>query len=81
MAISSGVRLTLNDVQSSELLAGAIVDVQDGQQFWNVEASRRFGDRWVVSLDMRLFQHIPSDSFFFGIAHDDFIQLQVARYF
>lgn len=79
--VFAGVRLTLNDVQSTAVLAGAIVDVKDGSRFWTVEASRRLGDRYTVSLDVRLFDGFASDSFFASIERDDFIQLQLARYF
>jgi hypothetical protein len=79
--VFAGFRLTPNDVQSTEFLAGAVVDVSDGSQFWNIEGSRRIGDRWRISIDARLFENLPSDSFFFSVAHDDFIQVQVARYF
>jgi hypothetical protein len=79
--VFAGFRLTLNDVQSTALLAGAIVDVKDGSRFWTVEASRRLGDRYTLSVDVRLFDGFASDSFFASIEQDDFIQIQLARYF
>jgi hypothetical protein len=53
-----GFRLTLNDAQSSDLLAGAVVDVRNGTTFWNVEASRRLFDSWRLEFEMRLFTFI-----------------------
>ena len=79
--VFAGFRWTRNDVQSTELLAGAIVDVKDGSRFWTVEASRRLGDRFKLSLDVRWFDGFASDSFFHSIIDDDFVQLQIARYF
>lgn len=76
-----GTRLALNDVQSTTLLAGAIVDVEDGSRFWTAEASRRLGDRFRVSLDVRVFEGFRRASFFHSIVKDDFVQLQVARFF
>jgi len=68
-------------VQSTVLLAGAIVDVEDGSRFWTVEASRRIGDRYKLSVDVRLFDGFARDSFFSSIEKDDFVQVQFARYF
>ena len=48
-----GARLTLNDVQSSELLASIAVDLDGGGESYNVEASRRFGDSWKLSIEAR----------------------------
>lgn len=79
--VFSGFRMTFNDVQSTELLAGVIVDVEDGSRFWTVEAARRLGDRFKVSLDLRRFDGFDDDSFFASIGQDDFVQLQIARYF
>jgi len=79
--VFAGFRLTLNDVQSTVLLAGAIVDVEDGSRFWTVEASRRIGDRYKLSVDVRLFDGFARDSFFSSIEKDDFVQVQFARYF
>ncbi len=79
--VFSGFRMTFNDVQSTELLAGIIVDVEDGSRFWTVESSRRLGDRFKISLDLRRFDGFASDSFFDSISQDDFVQVQVSRYF
>jgi hypothetical protein len=50
-----GVRLGFNDTQSTELQAGAIVDVFDGTTFGRLEASRRLGDHWRISADANIF--------------------------
>jgi len=76
-----GGRLALNDVQSTTLLAGAIVDVEDGSRFWTVEAARRLGDRFRLSVDVRLFDGFARESFFSSTVKDDFVQVQLARYF
>ena len=76
-----GVRFALNDPQSTEVLAGALVDRHSQSTFVNVEASRRFGDRWTVELEMRAFVNAPSSDVLFGLRRDDYVQLRVARYF
>ncbi|MBW2149143.1 MAG: hypothetical protein JRG73_11840 [Deltaproteobacteria bacterium] len=76
-----GARLALNDPQSTEVLAGAIVDRDTQATFANVEASRRFGDRWTIELEARAFINIQPSDVLFGLRRDDYVQIRVARYF
>lgn len=55
----AGARLGINDVASTEVNAGAIVDVIDGTVFAHLEGSRRLGDHWRVALDVNLFFGTP----------------------
>ena len=71
-----GTRLALNDVQSTQILAGAAVDHKSGASFLIVEASRRIGDRWTLDVEMRGFVNVPPDDLFlFGIRDDDYVQV------
>lgn len=79
--VFTGFRLTLNDEQSSELLAGVIVDVLGEGRFWNVEASRRIGSHWKLSADLRIFDSLSHDTLFAAINKDDFFQVSLAYYF
>jgi hypothetical protein len=76
-----GSRITWNDVQSSELLLGIIQDIETSEHSWNIEASRRIGQRWKASLEARFFNQSPSTSALFAYRNDDYIQLEIARYF
>jgi hypothetical protein len=77
-----GVRFALNDVQSSEVLAGAAVDRETGATFVNVEASRRFGQGWTLDLQYRGFVDVPqADRFLFGLRNDDYLQAEWAWHF
>lgn len=75
-----GSRLAMNDVESSELLAGFNYDLDYESTSFIVEASRRFGDNIKVSLDIRIFSDddVTSPSYLFR--KDDHIQL-TAQYF
>jgi hypothetical protein len=75
------VRLALNDVQSSELLAGVIFDVDNNAKFFNLEASRRLGENWKLELEARIFSGIPSDDIQFNFRDEDYMQFSLARYF
>ncbi len=77
-----GLRLAFNDVQDTQLLAGAAVDRESSASFVNVEASRRIGSRWTLDVQARLFVGVPpSDLFLFGIRNDDYAQATWSLHF
>ncbi len=76
-----GTRLALNDVQNTSALLGLAYDVKTGATFINVEAERRIGDNYVVEIRARLFSGAEHDDPMFAIASDDYLQLQLSRYF
>lgn len=76
-----GTRLTLNDVQSTELLAGIGLDMEHGGYNLLVEGSRRIGDSWKLSLDARLFHSDEPADPLFALRRDDLVQLTLERYF
>ncbi|MEH6470897.1 MAG: hypothetical protein V7752_06555 [Halopseudomonas sp.] len=76
-----GTRLTLNDAQSTELLAGMGQDLDHNGYSLLLEASRRLGDSWKLSLDARLFDSDERSDPLFAIREDDLMQLTVERYF
>jgi len=77
----AGLRLALNDVQSSEVLAGVIQDLRGDASLFSIEASRRLGDRWKLELEARLWSRVKQHDPFKAIARDDYIQFSVLRYF
>jgi hypothetical protein len=76
-----GTRITLNDAAGSELLASVIIDLDGGGQSVNVEASRRFGDAWKLSLEARGVQGVPADNVLYSLRDDTRLRLELARYF
>lgn len=76
-----GARLGFNDAQSSEILVGVIADRDSDARFYNLEASRRIGDQWKLSVEARAFADIPHGDPLFGFRRDDYLQLELARYF
>jgi hypothetical protein len=79
--VMMGARLTWNDEQSTELLIGMIQDVDSSDHSWNVEASRRIGDRWKLSAESRFFSVRNNDTTFYSLRDDDYFQIELARYF
>ena len=76
-----GLRLAPNDMAGTQLLIGAMQDVEDDENGLIVEASRRFGTHWRLSLDAWFFFDVPEDSPLYGLRDDDFLRLELAYYF
>ncbi len=76
-----GLRLAFNDAASTELLAGLIQDIDGAARAVSVEASRRIGSNWKLSLEARTFFEKPESDPFYGLRNDDFILLELAYYF
>jgi hypothetical protein len=77
-----GARYTLNDPESTSLLAGAIVDQSDRTTLVSLEAERRIGESWKAEAELRLFLNVsPTDPILAGIARDDHLLLRLSRFF
>jgi hypothetical protein len=76
-----GTRLALNDIQDTAVLAGVSYDVETGETFVNVEAERRFGENWFAELRLRGFSGAGQGDTTYWLQKDDYVQLNVARYF
>ncbi len=76
-----GLRWTANDAQSTELLVGVIQDLSGGGSLFNVEASRRLGDAWKLSLQLRAWFDIPKKDLFYPFSRDDYMEITLGRYF
>jgi hypothetical protein len=80
--IFAGIRLTPNDAQSTEFLAGVIYDLDGSGEVYRIEASRRFFDSWKVSLEMQSYSGIDQrDPLLYPLRDDDYLQLDIAWYF
>ena len=77
----AGLRWTANDVASTTLLAGTIVDLDTQALAMSVEAERRLGDDYLVSLEGRFFGNVPVTDPLRSVSDDDLLRLRVARYF
>jgi hypothetical protein len=73
--IAIGARLVFNDVQSSEVLIGLVCDRDSGGKFFNIEASRRLGNSWLLELQGQFFFNQKSNDLAFTISRDDHIEL------
>ena len=69
-----GSRLAFNDVQSTELLFGGIIDLERSTRLYSMEASRRFGEAFTFDLELRLFQDVSDEEFLSFFRNDSFLQ-------
>jgi hypothetical protein len=74
-------RWTANDVASTAILAGTTVDLDTQALGFSIEAERRFGADYFVTLEGRFFENIPRSDPGYSFEDDDLIQLRIARYF
>lgn len=79
--VFTALRWTANDVSSTAILAGTTVDLDTQALGFSLEAERRFGADYFVSLEARFFEDVPPSDPLYSYENDDFIQLRVARYF
>ncbi len=77
----TGLRLALNDEQSTEALLGIIIDIDQHESFISLEASRRLGEAWKAEFEIRSFQHVSQSSLMRSLKNDDYIQISIAYYF
>jgi hypothetical protein len=76
-----GTRLAFNNAQGTQLLAGAIIDLDHSTQLFSVEASQRIGESWKVELEGRFFGHVSDREFVYFMRSDSFIKISLSKYF
>ncbi|MFE8069857.1 hypothetical protein QQM79_02260 [Marinobacteraceae bacterium S3BR75-40.1] len=86
-----GARWQLNDIQSSEALFGVVWDPVTEERIFSLEASRRLGRHYSLDLEARVFTGgeglsastptISSDNKLGYLQRDDYLRVQVSRYF
>lgn len=77
----AGVRLAVNDVAGTTALFGALVDAHGGGTFWNFESSSRLSGRVRLSLEVRAFAGVGGADPFYPIREDDYVQIEISRFF
>ena len=79
--IGMGARLAFNDAQSSEALVGLIIDRDNGGRFFNIEASRRIGQNWLLELQGRFLFDIDRSDPAYSLNRDDYLELFLSYHF
>ena len=76
-----GARFAFNDAQSSEILAGFVIDADNQSRSFRVEGNRRFGESWKGTLELQTFSDIDDEDVLAVFENDDFVLLEMAYYF
>jgi len=76
-----GGRMTFNNVQDTAILAGGVIDANDGTSTFLFEAETRIGDSWKLEVSAYLFTNVDQNNLANGLRNDDHIRIQFARYF
>ncbi len=72
-----GLRISLNDVAGTEILAGTITDLETGTFMGTIEASRRLNDRWTLDLRARVFSSDDDEDPLYWFRRDHYLQTTV----
>lgn len=76
-----GSRLSFNDVESTELLAGAFVDLDNSSTSLRMEASRRIGKGLKLNIEGQVFTNIDKADPLKVFEKDDYLQIELQKYF
>lgn len=76
-----GARWAFNDIDNSQILALYSQDLEYGNRFFSIEVSRRLTDNWKLEAEFRGFSHVSEFSPEYSFRNDDYIQLEIRRYF
>jgi hypothetical protein len=74
-------RFAFNDTQSTDLLAGLIIDRETGSSLINIESHRRIGERFTVEVEARFFVGAEPQGRLFFFQDDDYLSLEFSRFF
>ena len=80
-AIFFGTRLTFNNTQDTNILAGAAIDTGSGATFASIEAFHRLFDNWRIEAEGRFFANVSSTDPLAALAQDDFLQFRLVWFY
>lgn len=79
--LALGLRLTFNDINSTEFLAAWVEDIDRHSRSYFVEASRRLGNDYKLSLELRGVSDVDEHDPVAVLKDDDFFRIELARFF
>ncbi len=79
--IAMALRLAVNDPESTEALLGFVQDVTGNARSVFLETSRRFGDNWKLTVEMRASFSQPESDLLFDQRADDLLQVELNYFF
>lgn len=79
--LAMGFRWAFNDIDSSEILWIASLDLDNGNRFYSLEVNRRITDNWKIEAEARFFSDTEPGTAEYDLRGDDYLQVEVRRYF
>jgi len=79
--LATALRFVLNDIQSTEVLAGIFTDADTQSIGSFIEASRRLGDSWTLEAQVRAFHGTTANRPLYSYRFDDFAQIDLDYHF
>lgn len=76
-----GARLAFNDSQSTNMLIGLVIDTEKRSQTFKIEGSRRLNDNWKGTIEVQTFSKIDDNDVLASFSRDDYLLLELTRYF
>lgn len=76
-----GGRLAFNDAQSTDILIGAIIDLERSTRLFSLEANRRIGNSLKATAEMRIFHNVSDEEFLYVFREDSFFKFNLGWYF
>ena len=76
-----GARFALNDENSSEMLAGAFVDLDNHSKSFRIEASRRIGRGFKLNIEAQVFTDVDKNDPLDAFKKDDYLQVELQKFF
>ena len=74
-------RWSANDIATTSMLGGAVVDTETGALGFRFRGERRIATDYRLSLEAYFFADVPTRDPVYNIADDDYVQIRIARYF
>lgn len=76
-----GARFALNDEDDLQILGGAIFDLDSRSKFVNIEASRRFGNNFLLTLESRAYFDLDPNEFLAAFRNESYTQAELTYSF
>lgn len=76
-----GSRIAFNDTQSTDILFGAIFDLEHSTRFFSVESSRRINNSMKLEIEGRFFERVSENEFAYFFRQDSFLRIGLSKYF
>lgn len=79
--LAFGVRLSVNDIQSTEILAAIVQDTENRSRSFYIEASRRIGNAFKLSVEMRGVGNVADHDPLKLYETDNYVQIEFGYFY